>query len=86
MGVDLGTLHTTIVITDLLGRIEKRIEYPTNCQKDKDKVIKKIINYHCHCLNTYFYCFASNKKVLYQRYYGKGTKELDPEMYTFLSS
>jgi len=26
IGVDLGTLHTTIVITDLLGRIEKRIE------------------------------------------------------------
>jgi len=23
IGVDLGTLHTTIVITDLLGRIEK---------------------------------------------------------------
>ena len=65
IGVDLGTLHTTIVITDLLGKVEARIEYPTNCQQDKDKIIEKIINYHCHCLNTYFYCFASNKKVLY---------------------
>ena len=43
IGVDLGTLHTTIVITDLLGRIEKRIEYPTNCHQDKDKIIEKLI-------------------------------------------
>ncbi len=43
IGVDLGTLHTTIVITDLLGRIEKIIEYPTDCQQDKDKVIEKLI-------------------------------------------
>jgi glucokinase-like ROK family protein len=43
MGVDLGTLHTTIVITNLLGRIEKRIEYPTNGHQDKDKIIEKLI-------------------------------------------
>ena len=43
IGVDLGTLHTTIAITDLLGRIEKKIEYPTNCHQDKDKIIEKLI-------------------------------------------
>lgn len=43
IGVDLGTLHTTIAITDLLGRIEKRIEYPTSCHQDKDKIIEKLI-------------------------------------------
>ena len=43
IGVDLGTLRTTVVITDLLGRIEKRIEYPTNSHQDKDKIIKKLI-------------------------------------------
>ena len=43
IGVDLGTLHTTIAITDLLGRIEKKIEYPTNCQQDKDRIIEKLI-------------------------------------------
>ena len=43
IGVDLGTLHTTIVITDLLGRIEKRIEYPTDCHQDKDKIIEKLV-------------------------------------------
>ena len=43
MGVDLGTLHTTIVITNLLGRIEKRIKYPTNGHQDKDKIIEKLI-------------------------------------------
>jgi len=25
IGIDLGTLHTTIAITDLLGRIEKKL-------------------------------------------------------------
>jgi len=43
IGVDLGTLQTTIAITDLLGRIEKKIEYPTNCHQDKDKIIEKLI-------------------------------------------
>jgi len=42
IGVDLGTLHTTIVITDLLGRVEKRVEYPTNCQLEKDKILEKL--------------------------------------------
>jgi len=42
IGVDLGTLHTTITIIDLLGRIEKRIEYPTNCQLEKDKILEKL--------------------------------------------
>ena len=44
MGIDLGTLHTTIVITDLLGRINERIEYTTNCHQDKDKIIEKLIS------------------------------------------
>jgi DNA-binding Lrp family transcriptional regulator len=65
IGVDLGTLHTTVAITDLLGKVEARIEYPTNCQQDKDKIIEKIINYHCHCLSTHFYYFTSNEEVLY---------------------
>ena len=65
IGVDLGTLHITVAITDLLGKVEARIEYPTNCQQDKDKIIEKILNYHCHCLSTHFYCFTSNKEVLY---------------------
>jgi len=39
----LGTLHTKIIITDLLGRVEKRIEYSTDCQQDKDKIIEKLI-------------------------------------------
>jgi hypothetical protein len=39
MGVDLETLHTTVAITDLLGKVEARIEYPANCQQDKDKII-----------------------------------------------
>ena len=43
IGVDLGTLYTTVAITDLLGGVETRIEYPTNCQQDKDKIIKKLI-------------------------------------------
>jgi len=43
IGVDLGTLHTTVAITDLLGRVETKIEYPTDCQQDKDKIIKKLI-------------------------------------------
>jgi len=43
IGVDLGFFHTIIVITDLLGRIEKRIEYPTNCHQDKNKIIEKLI-------------------------------------------
>ena len=43
IGIDLGTLHTTVAITDLLGRVETRIEYPTDCQQDKDKVIEKLI-------------------------------------------
>ncbi len=43
IGVDLGTLRTTIVITDLLGKVEKRIEYPTNRHQDKDKIIEKLI-------------------------------------------
>ncbi len=42
IGVDLGTLHTTITIIDLLGRIEKRIEYPTNCQLEKDNILEKL--------------------------------------------
>lgn len=42
IGVDLGTLHTTIVITDLLGSVEKRIEYPTDCQLEKDKILEKL--------------------------------------------
>jgi len=43
IGVDLGTLHTTVAITDLLGRVETRIEYPTDCQQDKDRIIEKLI-------------------------------------------
>lgn len=43
IGVDLGTLHTTIAITDLLGKVETRIEYPTDCQQDKDRIIEKLI-------------------------------------------
>ena len=42
IGVDLGTLHTTIAITDLLGRIETRNEYPTDCKQSKDKIIEKL--------------------------------------------
>ena len=42
IGVDLGTLHTTIAIIDLSGRIEKRIDYPTNCQPEKDKILEKL--------------------------------------------
>jgi len=74
IGVDLGTLHTTIVITDLLGRIEKRIEYPTNCQQDKDKVIKKIINYHCHCLIPIFIVLLLIKKFFIKGITEKGQK------------
>ena len=40
IGVDLGTLHTTIVIADLLDRVGKTIEYPTNCHQDKEKIIE----------------------------------------------
>lgn len=43
IGVDLGTLHTTVAITDLLGRVETKIEYPTDCQQDKDRIIEKLI-------------------------------------------
>ncbi len=43
IGVDLGTLHTTVAITDLLGRVETKMEYPTGCQKDKDKIIEKLL-------------------------------------------
>lgn len=43
IGVDLGILHTTIVITDLLGGVKKRIEYSTDCQQDKNKIIEKLI-------------------------------------------
>lgn len=43
IGIDLGTLHTTVAITDLLGRVETKIEYPTDCQKDKDKIIEKLV-------------------------------------------
>jgi len=42
-GVDLGTLHIKIIITDLLGRVEKRIEYSTDYQQDKDKIVEKLI-------------------------------------------
>lgn len=43
IGVNLGTLHTTVAITDLLGVVETRIEYPTNYRQDKDKIIEKLI-------------------------------------------
>ena len=42
IGVDLGILHTTTIIIDLLDRIEKRIKYPTNCQLEKDKILEKL--------------------------------------------
>ena len=34
---------TTIAIIDLLGRIETKIEYPTDYKQDKDKIIEKLI-------------------------------------------
>ncbi len=43
IGVDLGTLHTTVAITDMLGRVETKIDYPTNCRQGKDKIIKKLV-------------------------------------------
>ena len=43
IGVDLGTLHTRVAIVDLIGTIERKIEYPTNYQQGKEKIIEQLI-------------------------------------------
>jgi len=42
LGIDLGTLKTTIIITDLSGKIEKKIKYPTNHKKGKEEIIEEL--------------------------------------------
>lgn len=64
IGVDLGTLHTTIAIVDLLGRIKTKVEYRTECHQNKDEIIERLI--------LTIRALVKNSEIQWKKIYGIG--------------